>query len=291
MRDFALLLFLLGHGRDAEVKSAARQTLAEIPANELIPVVEDPGVHPQLLDFLAKVRLGDGALMARVLSSPVLERGTLLRVAAAAPAQVLSLVVGSGRFDKGDRELTEALLGNAQAAPDLKAQLQGPPEEAPPGPEASDGEESGEEFFDEGEELNLSKYQLSLEMEVAEKIKVAMTGDKEWRSIFLKDTNKLVCTAALKNPRITEGEVLTLVKNKSSQEELIRLIALNREWVKNREIKKALVMHPRTPPPKALRFMDALTDRDLKNMVRSRSVAQVLVNNARRLLTAKESRR
>ena len=71
----------------------------------------------------------------------------------------------------------------------------------------------------------------------------------------------------MKNPRITDGEVLTVAKNKSSSEELIRLITLNREWVKHYEIKKALVMHPRTPLPKALRYMGILSDKDLKNLV------------------------
>ena len=90
------------------------------------------------------------------------------------------------------------------------------------------GEEAAECDSDEAEgdaeeELNLSKYQLALEMGVSEKIKMALTGDKEWRSIFLKDPNKLVSSAVMKNPRITDGEVLAVAKNKSSSEELIRL--------------------------------------------------------------------
>ena len=45
----------------------------------------------------------------------------------------------------------------------------------------------------------VSKYQLALEMGVSEKIKMALTGDKEWRNIFLKDPNKLVSSAVMKN--------------------------------------------------------------------------------------------
>ena len=63
----------------------------------------------------------------------------------------------------------------------------------------------------------LSKYQKALELGVADKIKIAMTGDKEWRSIFLRDSNKLVSSAALKNPRITDGEVLALSTADGSQ--------------------------------------------------------------------------
>ena len=42
-----------------------------------------------------------------------------------------------------------------------------------------EGEESESAEVEEVEEENLSKYQLALEMGVAEKIKMALTGDKE----------------------------------------------------------------------------------------------------------------
>jgi hypothetical protein len=120
---------------------------------------------------------------------------------------------------------------------------------------------------------------------------MALTGDKEWRNIFLKDANKLVSSAVLKNPRITDGEVLAVAKNKSASEELIRLITLNREWVKSYEIKKALILHPRTPLPKALRYMEILTEKDIKSLAKSRGVSQVIVNNARRMLMAKQRKK
>jgi len=127
-------------------------------------------------------------------------------------------------------------------------------------------------------------------MPVAEKIKMGLTGDKEWRSILIKDANKLVSAAVLKNPRITDGEVLAIAKNKSSSEELIRLITLNNDWLKNYDIKRALVMHNRTPLPKALRFMGILSEKDIKALAKSRDVSSVLVNNARRMLLAKEQK-
>ena len=88
-----------------------------------------------------------------------------------------------------------------------------------------------------------------------------------------------------------DGEVLAIVKNKSSSEELIRLITLNNEWLKNYEIKRALVMHNRTPLPTAMRFMNILTEKDLKNMAKSREISSVLVNTARRMLDAREKKR
>ena len=66
---------------------------------------------------------------------------------------------------------------------------------------------------------------------MARKIKMAMMGDKEWRLLLIKDTNKLVSTAVLKNPRLTDPEVLAIAKSIELSEEIIRLICMNKEWI------------------------------------------------------------
>ncbi len=173
--------------------------------------------------------------------------------------------------------------------PQAEEEPQPKPAEAAP-PTVRTAEDGDEETGDE-EEVNASKYQMSLEMGVADRIKMALTGDKEWRTILVKDANKLVHSAVLKNPRVTDGEVLALAKNKSTGEELIRLITLNKEWLKSYEVQKALAIHPRTPLPKALRFLNNLGDKDLKKLASSRDVSPVLVNAARRMLLAKEKKK
>lgn len=134
------------------------------------------------------------------------------------------------------------------------------------------------------EQENLSKFQISLELKVAEKIKLGMTGDKEWRSLMIKQPNKLIQSAVLKNPRITEGEVLMIANNKSTSEDLVRMILLNKDWMKNYEIKKSLISHPKTPPAKAMRLVPFLTTRDLKHLVKSRQVSTLISNAARKEL-------
>lgn len=310
--DLLTALFFLVHGGDPELRALAAQTVRTLSPAVLVPLVGNPAAHPQILDLVARLRLEDRAVMEGVLANPVLSSETLVRVAARAEGDVLALIVRDEERMRSAPGIIEAILSNPRADRELKLRLgwreegEVPPEEAgeddlpaeesgeEPGegePGTEPGEEAAEESWEEVEEVNLSKYQMALQMEVAEKIKFALTGDKEWRTIFLKDTNKLVCSAALKNPRITDGEVLAVAKNKSANDELIRLITLNQEWVKNYEIVKALVHHPRTPLPKALRYMNVLTPKDLKTLAKSRAVSQVLANNARRLLMAREKNR
>ncbi len=274
-------LAFLVHGGDEELRKAALQTLKGLPRASVLPLVADAQLHPQLLDLVERVRGSDAALMEALVVNPGADAKTIARIASRAEGRLLDLIATGERA--GEPEIAVVLSARAAAEVETEAQV---------GTADEDDEELfSEEGGEEEEEVDASKYRMALQMSVSVKIKTALTGDKEWRSIFLKDPNKLVSSAALKNPRITDGEVLAIAKNKSSSDELIRIITLNPEWVKNYEIQKALVLHPRTPLPKALRYMNVLTPKDLKHLAKSRGVSQVVVNNARRLLLAKDKNR
>jgi hypothetical protein len=165
------------------------------------------------------------------------------------------------------------------------------PVEVTPNPdEVADKSESSEESEEpeEQEEAYQSKYQLAQAMGVGDKIKMALTGDKEWRSLLIKDSNKLVNGAVVKNPRITEPEILAISKSVIQNDEILRVICQNKEWIKNYEIRKALVLNNKTPLPVALRFMAFLTEKDLSGMAKSKNISSVLANQARRVLTGKK---
>ncbi|WP_027714578.1 hypothetical protein [Desulfuromonas sp. TF] len=302
-RDLVTALFFLRHGGDPEIRGLSVKTIKELDADILAPVVRDPDCHPHLLDFVGRQRLEERAVIELLLGNPAVSSATLSHIAENGGGPILSLLADREEHLRKSPEIIKAILSNPRADRSLKMRLA--PKEAPgtgeeeenPSEDEAPGEPGGEDADAEGEspeaeeEENLSKYQMALEMGVSEKIKMALTGDKEWRNIFLKDANKLVSSAVLKNPRITDGEVLAVAKNKSASEELIRLITLNREWVKSYEIKKALILHPRTPLPKALRYMEILTEKDIKSLAKSRGVSQVIVNNARRMLMAKQRKK
>ncbi|MDY0300831.1 MAG: hypothetical protein RBQ99_04495 [Trichlorobacter sp.] len=133
----------------------------------------------------------------------------------------------------------------------------------------------------------LSKYQQSLELAVSEKIKLALTGDKEWRKILVRDSNRLVSSSVLKNPRLTEPEVLTILKSGVQHDEIIRIICSNKEWVKNYQIRKALLENPKTPLPNALRFLGTMHEKDISSYAKSRNISSVIANQARRMLQKK----
>ncbi|MBI2354639.1 MAG: hypothetical protein HYV06_06350 [Deltaproteobacteria bacterium] len=160
-------------------------------------------------------------------------------------------------------------------------------DEEPPEGDGEAGEEQAEAVEEEGEEF-LSKYKMSQLMGIAEKIKMALSGDKEWRSILIKDANKLVSGSVIKNPRITETEILSLVKAGVQNDEIMRLICANKEWVKNCKIRKALVENPRTPVPNALRYLATLGEKDIAAYAKSKNISSVISTQAKRLLLNKK---
>lgn len=140
----------------------------------------------------------------------------------------------------------------------------------------------------EDEEEYLSKYKTAQLMGIAEKIKMALSGDKEWRSILVKDSNKLVSGSVIKNPRITEAEIQTLIKSGSPNDEIMRLICANKEWIKNYQIRKTLIENNKTPIQNAIRYLGTMGDKDMASFAKSKNISSVISTMAKRLLLNKK---
>jgi hypothetical protein len=149
--------------------------------------------------------------------------------------------------------------------------------------------EEMEEVPEDEEDLNIS--QRIQRMNIGQKIKTAMKGDKEARTILIKDTNRDVYMAVLKNPGLKENEIEMLTKNTGTNVEILRAIANNREWVANRNILNGLVMNPKTPVNLSIRFLSRLGRKDIEFIAKSRSLPVALRNNARRMISSKVKRK
>jgi len=151
-------------------------------------------------------------------------------------------------------------------------------------------EETAEEApaVNEDDKEFISKYKTAQIMGIGEKIKMALSGDKEWRAILVKDANKLVSGSVIKNPRITEGEILTLIKAGIQNDEIMRLICANKEWIKSYKIRKALIENTRTPVQNAMRYLGTMGEKDLSFFAKSKNISSVVSTMAKRLLLNKK---
>jgi hypothetical protein len=126
------------------------------------------------------------------------------------------------------------------------------------------------------------------QMSSAERIRLARTGNKEVRGVLIRDGTRSVQIAVLSNPKITEGEIDRIASSRTVDDDVIRLILNNREWMKNYAIKVTLVKNPRTPLKASIHLLPHLRERDLKNLVRSKNVSYVLVVAAKKLLSTRQ---
>lgn len=126
-------------------------------------------------------------------------------------------------------------------------------------------------------------------MTVAERMKLALLGNKEVRSILIRDPVRSVQVCVIQNPRITETEIERIASSRTVDEEVLRLILKNREWVKYYSVKVALVKNPRTPLKEGLRLLAHLREKDLKEVAKSRDLPNPVVVGAKKLLEERKT--
>jgi regulator of extracellular matrix RemA (YlzA/DUF370 family) len=124
-------------------------------------------------------------------------------------------------------------------------------------------------------------------MNTKDRMKLAMKGDREARSILIRDSNKVVCSAVVKNPRITEQEVENIASMRTVADEVLRLIALNRSWARSYPIIHNLARNPRTPIPTVMNLLPRIRTKDLTQLTQNRNVSEAVRRQAYRLQQAR----
>lgn len=137
----------------------------------------------------------------------------------------------------------------------------------------------------EGKRQSLT--QRVMKMNIAEKIKLATLGNKEARSLLLRDSNKLVAVAAVRSPRLTDGEVLAIANNRAANDDVLRVVYTNREWVKMYSVKMALIKNPKTPMAMTMRWLSTVHDSELKDLARSKSIPSGVQQLAKKMVEKK----
>ncbi len=117
-------------------------------------------------------------------------------------------------------------------------------------------------------------------LNISERIKLALTGNRTQRMILIKDSNKMVSLAVVESPKISIDEVALLARNRSLAGELIAKISKKRDWTKNYIIIHELVQNPKTPVNDALSFIKKLHLKDLQKISSDKNINPVVRNLA-----------
>jgi len=113
-------------------------------------------------------------------------------------------------------------------------------------------------------------------LKVGDRVQLAMKGNKDERFILIRDGSKVVSSAVLQSPKLSDVEVETFAGMKNVQESVLRDIARSKKFVKNYSVIRALVNNPRCPLDIGLTLMNHLLVNDLKALSMNKNVPDTL---------------
>ncbi len=153
--------------------------------------------------------------------------------------------------------------------------------------------EFDEPLIDEGdteeEVLRLSGTQELAAMNFPQRLKAAIKGTREMRSILIRDPNKLICASVLSSPKVSVPEVESFARMQNVSEDVLRIIGHNRAWLKSYGVVLALTKNPKAPLALSMQLMTRLQAKDLAKLSVDRNVPEALRISARKKVAQNQS--
>ena len=128
-------------------------------------------------------------------------------------------------------------------------------------------------------------------MGFSQRLKAAVKGTREVRSILIRDPNKMIAASVLSSPKLSESEVESYARMANVSEDVLRIIGQNRAWMKNYGVMLGLTKNPKTPLGMSMNLMARLNDRDLSQLSVDRNIPEALRIAARKRILSSTSKR
>ena len=142
-----------------------------------------------------------------------------------------------------------------------------------------------------GETERIAPVQKIANMSVGERVLLAYRGTRDERFILIRDGARVVSTAVLESPKITESEVEAFASMRNVSEHVPRVIASKRKWMRKYSLKRLLTANPRCPTEIAVPLIKELLLLDLKNLTTNRDVSDMVRHVAFKVWKDKSSAR
>ncbi|HYL63968.1 MAG TPA: hypothetical protein VE077_15225 [Candidatus Methylomirabilis sp.] len=120
-------------------------------------------------------------------------------------------------------------------------------------------------------------------MTVAERVQFAIKGGSDARRTLIRDSNKVVQRAVLQSPRLTDQEVEAFAAMSSLTDEILRLIANNRNFRKDYTVVRNLLNNAKTPLDVSLHMLPLVNAMDLKKLTTNKNIPETLRTTAMKL--------
>lgn len=311
----SVLSFLITHA-DAQMSKIARTSLGDIPSRIVHGFATNENASPQHLGLLM-LASEDPHVVEALIRNRAVPDSSVVELASRADAAIQEIVViNQARIIRAP-EILDALLANPALSNEVRrraleareeffdkrarvaaAQAELDEEEADLSltddpimdllekAALEDGVRNAPPEIDPAElkdTRNQSIFSKIMVMAVSDKVKLAFKGGKTERMILVRDHNKLVCSAVMRNPRMTNQEAEAIAGLRNVEDEVLRLITMKREWMAKYSILSVLVRNPKTPIGVVLPLINRLTLKDLKSLKDDKGIPEVVRAMIRKL--------
>jgi hypothetical protein len=313
--DLIAVLLYLVVSDDEEIAGYARAAFGDVPTRVVAEFASNEHLAPEHLLRLLGVAT-ENVIVEALIRNRVVSDSAIADLArrAAAPVQEV-IVINQARIIRAP-EILEALLENPALSPDARRraletkeeffdkkarlELEETETEEPelidvPLEAIADLLEKAAEIHEEpaatlvqltdneqADPKKLVLWRALMFMTVAEKVMVGYRGDRTARMLLIRDRNKLICSAVMRNPRMSEQEAENIASMRNVDDEVLRLLGNRRDWMSKYNIMLTLCRNPKTPVGVVLPFINRLILRDLKALKDDRGVQQVVREVARK---------
>ena len=279
--DRAELLAVLAGDADEMVSERAQDAILSQPIESFVEAIRREHVLPALLSYAAKHLADKPGVCDAMVQNKNCPAEYLIPV-----VRHLSAIGIQSLMEELDRVSESAALASAleqftSLTVDQKNQLHEIHGPSAPMDEAALAEAAAAAEPDAARRQTL--LQRLAKMTVAQRVQFAIKGGADARRTLIRDSNKVVQRAVLQSPRLTDQEVEAFASMSSLTDEILRLIANNRNFRKNYTVVRNLINNPKTPIDVSLHMLPILNAIDLKRLTTNKNIPETLRTSANKL--------
>jgi hypothetical protein len=285
--DRAEILAVLAHDADEVVANRAQDAFLSQPVESIVEALSREAALPALFAYVAKNLADKRGIGDAMVRNKNCGAEFLVPVVRSLSTESIQMLMEELDRVSESPALAGALEHNNSVTAEQKAQLH----------------ELRGTAIDHGAlaeaaleaEPDLGKRQTLLQrlatMTVAQRVQFAIKGGSEARRTLIRDSNKVVQRAVLQSPRLTEQEVEAFASMTSLTDEILRLIAKNRNFRKNYVVVRNLMNNPKTPLDVSLHMLPILNALDLKRLCTNKNIPETLRTTANKLQRQRQDKK
>jgi len=273
------LLAVLAADADELIAERAAGALLSQPESAFPAALARTDAAPQLFEFCAKYLIDRPGIAGALANNPNCPQELLAATVPHMTTAVLQALMADLERLSSTPALAAALATSPFLVAEQRLQLQELLQE--------ESDPAALEEAVAAAEPDLVKRQSLLQrlahMRVPERVQLALKGNREERMTLIRDPCKVVQRAVLQSPRITDREVEAFAAMANLNDEVLRLIAMSRKFMKNYTVLRNLMNNPKSPLDITLHLLPSLNEHDLKLLTTNKNIPETLRTSANRL--------